>query len=73
MQLKLYHGACALISITLLTTACSPINSMAPFDDQQAAIVARDMMPSPLAKRHQLPIERKAKQGTNKNDDSSET
>lgn len=29
-------------------TACSPINSMAPFDDKQAAIVAASMMPPRL-------------------------
>lgn len=28
-----------------LTSACSPVNSMAPFDSHQAAIVARSMYP----------------------------
>lgn len=35
-----------MILFSLLTNACSPVNSMAPFDDQQAAIVARSMMPN---------------------------
>lgn len=29
------------IMVICLLSACSPINSMAPFDDHQAAIVAR--------------------------------
>jgi hypothetical protein len=33
------------ILFSLLTSACSPVNSMAPFDDQQAAIVAKSMAP----------------------------
>ena len=54
-------------------SACSPINSMAPFDDEQASIVARSIAGSPLAKRHQLPVKGKAKQGTNENNNRSET
>lgn len=34
-----------LIPVYLLLTACSPVNSMAPFDDKQAAIVAKSMLP----------------------------
>ena len=35
----------ASLCLTFLMSACSPVNSVAPFDDKQAATVARDMMP----------------------------
>lgn len=34
-----------LMIIALLLDACSPVNSMAPFDDKQAAVVAKAMRP----------------------------
>jgi len=54
-----------------LVSACSPINSMAPFDDKQAAIVAISIAGSPLPKRSQLPIQRKTQERTNENDNGS--
>ncbi len=63
----------ALTGMVLLMNACSGVNSMEPFDDKQAAIVASSMLPSPLAKRHQLPVQRKTQQRTNQNDNGSKT
>jgi hypothetical protein len=62
-----------IMTFPILHTACSPINSMTPFDDKQAAIVAEAISGSPLAKRHQLPIKGKTKQGSNEHDNRSET
>jgi hypothetical protein len=69
--MKLCHWL--IVTVSVLQTACSPINSMAPFDDKQAAIIARSMVGSPLTQRHQLPVQGKTKQGANQNNNSSET
>ena len=37
------------ILVALLTCACSKVNSMEPFDERQADIVAKDMMPARVA------------------------
>ena len=60
-------------TLAIFMAACSPINSMAPFDDKQAAIVAQTLSGSPLTKRHQLAVEGETKQGTNENDNRSKT
>lgn len=52
-------------------SACSRVNSMAPFDDQQAAIVASNIAGSSTTQRHQLPVKRKAEQGSNQNNNGS--
>lgn len=69
---KLTHLS-LLAGMLFFMTACSGVNSMEPFDDKQAAIVASAMLPSPLAKRHQLPVQRKTQQRTNQNDNGSKT
>ncbi len=61
---------CILINSCLLGS-CSRVNSVAPFDDQQAAIVARSMVGSPAAQRHQLPVKGKAQQSSDQNNNGS--
>lgn len=42
---KNYFIFVSAVTASFLLNACSPVNSVAPFDDKQAAIVARSMMP----------------------------
>lgn len=42
--MKKYYYVFALLTSSYFTSACSPVNSMEPFDDKQAAIVAQSMM-----------------------------
>lgn len=42
--MKKYYYVFALLTTSYFTSACSPVNSMEPFDDKQAAIVAQSMM-----------------------------
>lgn len=37
--------------LSLCLGACSPINSVHPFDDEQAAIIAKSMLPKPTKPR----------------------
>lgn len=54
-----------------LLSACSRVNSVVPFDDQQAAIVARAMTGSTTTQGHQLPVKRKAQQRSDQNNNGS--
>ncbi len=40
-----YFLMAAMLAASFYISACSPVNSMEPFDDKQAAIVARGMYP----------------------------
>jgi hypothetical protein len=50
-MLKRYSYVFLLIALTKQLTACSPINSIEPFDDKQAAILAKEMYPNAYSKK----------------------
>lgn len=50
-MLKRYSYFILLLSVAQLLTACSPINTIEPFDDKQAAILAKEMYPNAYSKK----------------------